>query len=194
MTAALAAPAGAQRSREYFANIEIERLRDAQGPEFRVPLYFRLADKRLVMLGVKVLTEKELEAQRKDDAKLDARVFETTGRGPTRKNTEDPDGYLRDFTKADLLRGYIEAIDDLMSYIEDAFNRKVDVRSQLELLEKYARANRPLLDHFKPVTDAEEAALEDAIDMTEEALNGSMAALEKIAPTERKVVPIPPKK
>jgi hypothetical protein len=182
-------PAAAQR--EYFSAAEVDRLRDAQGIEFRVPLYMRLADKRLVALGIKELTAKELEAQRKEDAKLDDRVYNTTGRSPVRTNKEDPDGYLRDYTKAELLRGYIEAVDDLMSFIEDAYKRKIDVRPHLEALEKYARANRPLLDRFKARNDAEDAALEDAIEKTEEALKGSADALEKIAPTERKPVPKP---
>jgi hypothetical protein len=179
------------QDREYFSSAEVERLRDAQGPEFRVPLYFRMADKRLVALGIKELTEKEIDAQKKEEAKLDARIFDTTGRATVRPKLEDPDAWLRDYSKAELLRGYIEAIDDLMSFIEDAHNRKLDVRANIETLERYVSATRPLLDLFKPRNDVEDSALEDAISKTEEALQGAAAALDKIAPTEKKAVDKP---
>ncbi|HEX4998829.1 MAG TPA: hypothetical protein VFY29_11425 [Terriglobia bacterium] len=186
--AVVAATALAQQQKEYFSSAEVERLRDAQGLEFRVPLYFRMADKRLVALGVKELTEKELDAQKKEDLKLDAQVYRTTGRSAPRTNKEDPDGYLRNYSDAQLLRGYIECLDEVMSFIEDAHNRKQDVRDFLEALEKYTRANRPLLVLFKPRNDGERKALEDAIGMNDEALKGASDALDKIAPTERKIV------
>jgi hypothetical protein len=185
---ALPSAAPAQRRKEYFSDAEIERLRDAQGLDFRVGLYLRMADKRLVALGVKDLTEKEKEAQKKEEAKLDAHVFQTTGRTIVTPKNVNPNSFLEAYSDSELLRGYMESLDEVMSYIEDAYNRKQDVREYLEVLEKYAEANRPLVEKFKPRTENETAALEDALTKTDEALNGSRAALEKIAPTEKKAV------
>src|SRR5688572_22125949 len=56
--------AGARRA-DYFTEDELDLIRDAQGLELRLPAYFRLAEKRLVVLGVAEKSEKEKEREQK---------------------------------------------------------------------------------------------------------------------------------
>jgi hypothetical protein len=178
------------QEKDLIADFETDRMRDAQGLEYRIPLLLRLADKRLVALEIKQLTEKEKAAQKKEESKLDELVFKSSGRVPIpAKNGEDPDAYIKEYSKTELLRGYAALLDEAMDFIDDAFKRKLDVRPALEQLDKYAKDTRPLLDRFKPSGDAEEFALETARDNTDAALHGAAEALENGPITEKK----PPK-
>ena len=104
---------------EYFTEDELDLIRDAQELTQRVPVYFKLAERRLIFLGLMEKSEKEKEKERKEKEK---REKEKKKAGDTRAtaNKVDPDdtSYLADFTSAELLRGYIEALDEITSNID----------------------------------------------------------------------------
>ena len=176
----LLASATAARQRDYFTEGEVDEVRAARGNEvlggvtelqYRVPAYLRIADNRLVALSLK---EKETQVTAADKA--------------TRKPPAAPvsaDVYLKDFTRSELLRGYIQALDEVLDHIDDVYNRKGDVREALESLERYTREQLPLLRKFQPKNGAESTALADAIETTERVLRDSRSILDVMPKTER---------
>ena len=98
----------------------------------------------------------------------------------------DDTSYLEDFTPAELLRGYIQALDEIMSNIDDAYGRKLDVRDSVEDLAKFTRDTIPLLEKFKPKSQGERSALQDAIDKANEASGEAREALKVVPKTEKK--------
>ena len=182
----LVTPATAQQ-REYFTEEEIDLIRDAQEIKLRMPVLFDLADRRLFFLGVKEKTEKQKEEDRKLREKLqkDAERIIKAG-GPKSTLPVDPEAYLADFTRAELLRGYIEALDEAMSNIDDFYERKFDVRDALEALEKYTNDTLPLLNKHQSKNNAEATALLDARDKTQDALDGAREAMQTVPKTEKK--------
>ena len=151
--------------KEYFTEDEQDLIRDAQELSQRVPVYFKLAERRLIFLGLMEKSEKEKEKERQEKQK---REREKKKAGDTRAtaNKVDPDdtSYLADFTSAELLRGYIEALDEVTSNIDYAYSRKLDVRDSLEDLEKFTLETIPVLEKFKPKNDIERVAIEEAIE------------------------------
>ena len=170
-----------QRSRssaakkEYFTEDELDLIRDAQELRYRVPTYFKLAERRLIFIGLKQQSDKEKEKEKKEEQQRlkDAQKAGTAPAG--KKAPEDPLGYLDDFTRSELLRGYAQAVDEVMSNIDDSYNRKLDVRDSLEDLEK-----------FQPKNDSERSAMNDALDKAREAMTGAKEALSIVPKTEKK--------
>lgn len=189
LTAVMAgAPLGAPpQQREFFAEPEIDAIRDAQEIKVRVPVLFDVADRRLYFLGIKEKTAKQIEDERKarEKQQKEAQKIAKAG-GPKRTEPIDPEVYLADFTKSELLRGYIEAINEVMNNIDDAYERKFDVRNALEDLEKYTEETLPLLNKYQSKSNAEEAAILDARDKTQEALAGAREAMGTVPKTEKK--------
>jgi hypothetical protein len=179
--------AAAQQHKEYFTEAEIDAIRDAQEIKLRIPVLFDLADRRLFFLGIKEKTEKQIEEDRKirEKRQKEAQKVAKAG-GPKPAEPVDPDAYLADFTKSELLRGYVEALDEAMNNIDDAYERKFDVRESLEDLEKYTRDTLPLFDKYQSKSGTEQAALLDARDKTQEALNGAREAMGTVPKTEKK--------
>jgi len=173
--------------KEYFTEDELDLIRDAQELSQRIPVYFKLAERRLIFLGLMEKSEKEKEKERKEREK---REKEKKKAGDTRatSNKVDPDdtSYLADFTSAELLRGYIQALDEITTNIDDAYSRKLDVRDQLEDLEKFARETVPVLEKFKPKNDVEKRAMEDAIEKANEVKAQAVDALKTVPKTEKK--------
>ena len=173
--------------KEYFTEDELDLIRDAEELSQRVPVYFKLAERRLIFLGLMEKSEKEKEKERKEREK---REKEKKKAGDTRatSNKVDPDdtSYLADFTSAELLRGYIQALDEITTNIDDAYSRKLDVRDQLEDLEKFARETVPVLEKFKPKNDVEKRAMEDAIEKANEVKAQAVDALKTVPKTEKK--------
>ena len=132
-------------------------------------------------------SEKEKEKEQKEKEK---REKEKKKAGDTRAtaNKVDPDdtSYLADFTSAELLRGYIEALDEITSNIDYAYSRKLDVRDQLEDLAKFTRETIPVLEKFKPKNNSERTAMEDAIDKAKETQDQAKEALNTVPKTEKK--------
>ena len=177
--------AGAQRS-EYFIDAEIDLIRDAQELPMRVGVCLRLADLRLTALGLKEKTAKELELERKSREQHQKEVKDAQKAGKAApKAAEKPDVYLADFTPSELLRGYTEALDEVMSNIDDSYSRKLDVRDSLEQLARYAKEQLPRVKAFQPKNNAESLARDEAVEITQKAIDDAHAALEIVPKTEK---------
>jgi hypothetical protein len=201
-TAAMSAsPAPARAaSREFYTDEEIDYLRDAQGLAQRVPAILRLANIRLVSLYMK---EKS-----KEDKELERRISEIhddlLGRAPAKPTQAPPPKpgekprppekdvsrpYLNDLSRTELLRGYIEALEEIQNVIDDAYKDKQDVRGVLEQFEKFLRESNPLLRRFQSKSDDEFQAILDAKSTTQEALDDAQDALKKVPKTEKSTRP-----
>jgi len=179
-------PCSAAPKKDYFTDDELDLIRDAQELALRAPVYFKLAERRLIFLGLMQQNEKEKEKERKEQQRR-LKEQQKAGTAPsTRKPPEDPMAYLADFTRSELLRGYIQAIEEVMTNIDDAYGRKLDVRNPLEDLEKFLRETMPLVEKFQPKNDSERAAMDDAMDKAKEALSSTKEALGVVPKTEKK--------
>lgn len=174
--------------KEYFTEDELDLIRDAQELRFRVPAYFKLAERRLIFLGLMEKGEKEKEREKKEQEKFEKEQQKAAKkRGTTpQKPPVDELKYLEDFTRSELLRGYIQALEEVMSNIDDSYERKLDVRDSLEELEKFTRETMPMLEKFQPKNDSERATRENAVDKAKEARNGAKEALNVVPKTEKK--------
>ena len=83
--------------------------------------------------------------------------------GKTGKPAEKSAGpYLDDFSRVELLRGYIEALDEIRRNIDDAYRQKHEVRDPLEQFEKFCSTAIPALRRFQAGNDTELQAITDA--------------------------------
>jgi hypothetical protein len=189
----VALPRVAATKTEYLTEAEIDLIRDAQELNQRIPIYLKLAEKRLAFLGLIEKSEqerqKELKAKEKaeKDAKRPPKPGETKANA---KNTALEDmTYLADFSRSELLRGYIQAIDEVMSNIDEAYNRRLEVRDSLEDLEKFTRETAVALGKFQPKNNSEQVVLSEAVDKAKEANNGAKEAMSIVPKTEKKRKP-----
>src|SRR2546426_1263130 len=156
--------------KEYFTEDELDLIRDAQELRYRVPTYFKLAERRLIFIGLKQQSDKEKEKEKKEEQQR-LKDAQKAGTAPaSRKAPEDPLAYLDDFTRSELLRGYGQAVEEVMSNIDDSYGRKLDVREALEDLEKFLRETMPLVEKFQPRNDSERSAMNDVLDKAREAM------------------------
>src|SRR5205823_109580 len=154
----------------------------------RVPVYLDLAQRRLIILGVAEKSEKQKEKERKEQEQYE-KDKKKAAKPESVKPPVDALAYLHDFTRSELIRGYIEALDEVMSNIDDNYERKLDVRGPVEDLEKFTRETMPLLEKIQPKTEVEKTALADAIDKAKQTNAQAKDALKKVPKTEKK----PPK-
>src|SRR5262249_9567644 len=117
---------------EYFTEEELDTIRDAQELKERVPAYIELAERRLIILGLTDKSEKQKEKERKQQEQYEKDKKKAGTKAASVKAPVDQLAYLHDFTRPELLRGYVEAIEEIMSSIDDAHDRKLDVRGPLE--------------------------------------------------------------
>jgi hypothetical protein len=202
-SALIASPVPAPASREYYIDEEIDYLRDAQGLAQRVPALLRLANIRLVSLSMKEKSKEDKELERRI-----AEIHDELGGRPPAKPTpptpppapkpgekpREPSKdvsrpYLNDLSRTELLRGYIEAVDEIKTVIDDAYRDKQDVRGVLEQFEKFLRESNPLLRRFQSKSDDEFQAILDAKSTTEESLDDAQDALKKVPKTEKSTRP-----
>jgi len=173
--------------KEYFTEDEIDLIRDAQDLTARVPAYFNLAERRLIFLGLMEKSAQQIEKEKKAKekrAKEDKKSADT--RATAKKAPLDDTSYLDDFTPAELLRGYIQALEEVTTNIDDAYSRKLDVRDSLEDLAKFVGDTLPMLEKFKPKNDVERLALQDAVDKAKQAAADTKEALSVVPKTEKK--------
>jgi hypothetical protein len=184
----LAALASAAPKKEYFTEDELDLIRDAQELNMRVPTYLKLAERRLVFLGIMEKSQQQIDKERKEKEKRakEQKKGSLDSRANADKAPIDDTSYLEDFSPAELLRGYIQAIDEIMSNIDDAYSRKLDVRDSVEDLAKFTRDTIPLLEKFKPKNQGERSALQDAVDKANEASSMAKDALKVVPKTEKK--------
>jgi hypothetical protein len=173
--------------KEYFTEDEIDLIRDAQDLTARVPAYLKLAERRLIFLGLMEKSAQQIEKEKKEKekrAKEDKKSVDP--RATAKKAPLDDTSYLDDFTPAELLRGYIQALEEITTNIDDAYSRKLDVRDSLEDLAKFVGDTLPMLEKFKPKNDAERLALQDAVDKAKQTAADTKEALSVVPKTEKK--------
>jgi hypothetical protein len=187
LAAALAISLFAAAKQEYFTEDELDLIRDAQDLSVRVPTYFKLAERRLIFLGIMEKSAQQIEKERKEKEK---RLKEQRKAGDTRATADkapvDETSYLDTFTPAELFGGYIQALDEVTDNIDNAYRNKLDVRDSLEDLAKFTRDALPLLEKFKPKNSGERSALQDAIDRTRQVAADTKEALNIVPKTEKK--------
>src|SRR4051794_15208709 len=173
-----AAALSAAPKKEYFTEDELDLIRDAQELNMRVPTYLKLAERRLIFLGIMEKSQQQIDKERKEKEKRTKE--QKKGSPDSRANADkaplEDTSYLEDFTPAELLHGYVQALDEIMTNIDDAYGRKLDVRDSVEDLAKFTRDTIPLLEKFKPKNQGERSALQDAIDKANEASNEAKEA------------------
>ena len=177
---------------EYFTENELDLIRDAQELSMRVPTYFKLAERRLIFLGLMEKSKEQIEKERKEREKREKEAKKPTN--DTRATADkvgsvEDTAYLDTFTPAELIRGYIQAIDEVTTNIDDAYSRKLDVRDPLEDLAKFIKETSPLLEKFKPKNASERAAIQDAIDKAKQTAADTKEALSIVPKTEKKRKP-----
>jgi vacuolar-type H+-ATPase subunit I/STV1 len=180
----------AAQNYDYVTPEEEDLIRDAQGLELRVPAFVRLLDNRIVALDLRERTAKEREQTKKDIAAWEAKKKEAE-----RLKIQDvempakplnPDIYLRNTTRSELLRGYMQIIDETMDNIEDAFERKLDVRHHVESLQKFVAEQLPRLKTLETKTPTETSTLKAAIKHSETVIEEIQGALKLLPKTEKK--------
>src|SRR5215472_2150181 len=173
--------------KEYFTEDEIDLIRDAQNLTARVPAYFNLAERRLIFLGLMEKSAQQIEKEKKAKekrAKEDKKSADT--RATAKKAPLDDTSYLDDFTPAELLRGYIQALEEVTVTIDDTYSRKLDVRDSLEDLAKFVHDTQPVLEKFKPKNETERLAIEDAMEKAKQTATDTKEALAIVPKTEKK--------
>jgi len=182
--------------REYFTEEEIDYIRDAQGLAMRIPALLRLANIRLVSLSMKEKSKEDKDLERRiaeiHDELIGKPQTKTASRpGEKPKDSANDVGrpYLTELTRTELLRGYIEALDEIRSVIDDAYRDKQDVRGVLEQFEKFLSTSNPLMRRFQSRGNDEFQAILDARSATQEALDDAQDAMKKVPKTEKSTRP-----
>jgi hypothetical protein len=172
---------------DYFTEDEIDLIRDAQEISARVPVYFKLAERRLIFLGLMEKSAQQIEKERKEKEKREKEQKKSIeNRANADKAPIDDTAYLDNFSRAELIRGYTQVLEEVTTTIDDAYSRKLDVRDSLEDLAKFVRDTSPLLEKFKPRNDSERVALEIAVEKVRQTAADTKEALNKVPKTEKK--------
>jgi hypothetical protein len=185
----------AGETREFFVDEEIDFIRDAQGISMRVPALLKLANIRLVTLGMKEKSKEDKDLEKRI-AEIHDELFgklplkpSKPGEKPKQPANDSAGPYLTDLTRIELLRGYIEALDEIRGDIDDAYRQNIEVRGPLEQFEKFCSTSGPLLQRFQARNAAEFQAIADAKSATQESLEQSQDALKKVPKTEKTTRP-----
>jgi len=190
LAVSLAAPLLAAPKKEYLTEDELDLIRDAQELSQRVPTYLQLAQRRLIFLGLMEKSAEQREKERKEREKREKEQKKSVDtRATANKAPVDDTSYLDNFTPAELLRGYIQALDEIMTNIDNAYSRKLDVRDSLEDLVKFTGQTIPLLEKCKPKNESDRADMKDAIDKATQAAADAKQALSIVPKTEKKRKP-----
>lgn len=189
LLAGLLAAAPAQRP-DYFTELEIADIRDAQEIGHRTEVLLEIAARRLAALGLVESHGDDPSGESGLGGKV-GRVFirifspETADAVAAEEEERARLGHdLSSHTRADLLYGYYQALQETMDNIDDAYERdRGDVTGSLEDLRDFTGEALALLDGMAVSTDEdddEEDALADAIEQTEVAHDGAEASLETL--------------
>src|SRR5215831_7929444 len=110
----MAAALVAAPKKDYFTEDELDLIRDAQELSARVPVYFKLAERRLIFLGIMEKSAQQIEKERKEKEKREKEQKKSLDtRANANKPPVDDTAYLDNFTPAELLRGYAQALDEV---------------------------------------------------------------------------------
>jgi hypothetical protein len=144
LTLSLAASLFAAAKKEYFTDDELDLIRDAQELGMRVQTYFKLAERRLIFLGVMEKSKEQIEKERKDkDKRAKEQKKSVDTRASADKAPIEDTSYLDAFRRLNPSRLYSGAG---RSDTGDAYSRKLDVRDSLEDLAKFIKDTVPLLE------------------------------------------------
>lgn len=177
------------QKKDYFTEDELDLIRDAQELNLRVAAYFNLAERRLIILGLTDKSDKQKEKERKAQEKYEKDKKKAGDKALKVEPQEDELDYLHDFTRSELFRGYLQAIEEVMDNVDDHYSRKLDVRNALESIEKFTRETLLGLEKFQPKNATETKALEDAREKAREANRGAKEAMKTVPKTEKKTKP-----
>jgi len=173
---------------DYVTVEEEDLIRDAQELPKRVDLFLRLLDNRIVALNLRERSAKEREEARKDLQKWEREEQEVRkiegaelGAQPLK-----PDVYLRNETRADLIRGFTQIVGEIMDNIDDAHERNLEVRGPVESLEDALSEQLPRLRKFEAKNSTETKAVSDAIALSERTIEDCRNALKTLPKTEKK--------
>ncbi len=182
-------PAVGASAQDYFTELEVDEIREAQEIDARIGILLQIAQVRLAHLGLAEL-EEEVESTT-GTSRIARAIVRVLNRGAaeeldqTQAESEDFESDLSRFNRTELLHGYFQALEETMDNIDDAYEQKRgDLRKPLNALKNFTEQSVPLLREFEVENEWEEIALEDAIGQTELALEGAEAALETTPKTE----------
>ncbi len=177
---------------DYFTEVEIEQIREAQSIERRIPVFLEIANIRLVRLGL-VEGEEEVDNEEGGGNSITRgiiRILSPEAADELERIDDELSALTNDlsmFSRGDLLRGYYQALEEAMDNIDDAYERdRGDVRKPLENLLEFVENTIPALGEFSPDDGNEEIALEDAIEIAELARDGATEALDIVPQTEER--------
>ena len=177
---------------DYFTEVEIEQIREAQTIERRIPVFLEIANIRLVRLGL-IEGEEEVDNEEGGGNSITRgiiRILSPEAADELERIDDELSALTNDlsmFSRGDLLRGYYQALEEAMDNIDDAYERdRGDVRKPLENLLEFVENTIPALGEFSPDDDNEEIALEDAIEIAELARDGATEALDIVPQTEER--------
>lgn len=175
---------------DYFTELEIYDIKMAQDIGDRTQVLLSIADRRLLEL-MPVVEENDDEPNDDEEGGFGAalskgiiRILNPEGAAQLEAADEERAALhddLAEHTRADLLRGYDQALEETMDNIDDAYERnRGDVREPIEKLGTFGRDSLVVLRDLEPQSDAEAIALDDAIKQTELVIEGVAKALKTI--------------
>ena len=187
LTVMLVCAVVAAQKKEYLTEDEVDLIRDAQELSARVPAYLKLAERRLIFLGIMEKSQQQIEKERKEKEKREKEQKKSIDtRANANKAPIDDTSYLDNFSPAELLRGYIQVLDEIADNIDNAYKSKLDVRDSLEDLAKFIRDTVPLLEKYKAKNESARVALQDAVDRAKQIAADTKEALSIVPKTEKK--------
>ncbi len=189
LAALIVAPPASARD-DYFTDLEVDEIRGAQQISRRVDVLLQIAQVRLAELGLAEV-EQEVESTSGSNriTRTIVRILAPGTADELDAAQDDLESFENDlsyFTRAELLRGYHQALEETMDNIDDAYEQgRGDIREPLNSLKDFTEDSIPLLLRFEVENESEDIALEDAITQSELALEGAEAALDTVPRTER---------
>jgi hypothetical protein len=176
---------------DYFTDLEVEDIRAAQEIELRTEVLLGIAERRL---GALDLLESDLDdPQAKPGVggrigRVLIRIFnpeaaEQLEAAETERAALEHD--LSGHSRADLLHGYHQALEEAMDNIDDAYERdRGDVRTSVEAVREFTRITLDYLRSAETQSESEKSALGEAIEQTRIAHEGAGHALEMLSRDE----------
>jgi hypothetical protein len=173
---------------DYVTVEEEDLIRDAQELPKRVTVFLQLLDNRIVALDLRERTQKERDQAKKDleTWEREAKQVEKIEGAELRARPLKPDVYLRNTPRTELLRGYSQIVGEIMDNIDDAFERRLEVRGPVESLERFLSEQLPRFRKFEAKTAAETAALKEVVELSEQTIEDCRIALKTLPKTEKK--------
>jgi hypothetical protein len=168
-----------RQRREYFTELEINDIQLSQEIDDRTTVLLWIADRRLLELNPPEPDAEEGDGEPGFGVTVGnaiMRILNPEGAAELdrvdaeRAELEDD---LSTHTRADLLRGYVQALEETMDNIDDAYERnRGDVREPIAMLRSFSEQALVTLQELDASSDGESRALDDAIEQTELVIDG----------------------